>query len=200
MSEDDGRRGFLKRLGLGAVAAWAVGVGGLSSVFAQAGRQRELKAVSLSGFVKLPAAKPEVDCVGDVCVQGADVTIKCVAGCDGCDQCNSLCDQCNGCNACDHGCDPGCNTCNGCNGCDQCDMCNAMCNTCNQCDHGMDRCVVSCDSTCDGCNQGNNQCGVDIDKNGQSDQEQVRALELNIKALEDTLNKRKQALTRLRKG
>ena len=83
--------------------------------------------------------------------------------------------------------------------CDQCDMCNAMCNTCNQCDHGMDRCVVSCDSGCDGCNQGNNQCGVDIDKNGQPDQEQVRALELNIKALEDTLSKRKQALARLRK-
>jgi len=201
MDEGSGRRGFLQRVGLGLLAAWAAGVGGIGSALAQGTTRRPpLKPLTLRGFLKLPAVKPDADCVaGDVCVEGADVTVKCTVACDGCDQCNNDCNTCNGCNVCDHGCDIGCNNCNRCNGCDGCDLCNATCNTCNQCDHGVDACIVSCDSGCDGCNQGNQQCGIDVNNNGIPDDKEVQMMERNLKVLEDTLTRRKQALEKLRK-
>lgn len=197
--EGSGRRSFIQKMGVGFLAAWAASVGGISRVFAQrAGEKPTLKPLTLNGWVKLPAVKPDVDCVaGDMCVEGTDVTVKCTVGCDGCDKCNNECNTCNACNMCDHGCDVGCNNCNKCNGCDGCDLCNATCNTCNQCDHGMDRCVVSCDGNCDGCNQGN-QCNIDVNSNGIEDKREIEMLERNIAALEDTLARRKKALEKLR--
>jgi hypothetical protein len=200
------RRQFVRRLGLGLLSLWAAGITGLSSAVAQVTRTRRtvvprgMKSLSTSGYLKLPARGVKGEgCETDTCNQAGDVELRCTVACDGCDACNSGCDKCNGCNVCDAGCDVGCNNCNRCNGCDGCDMCDAICNTCNQCDHGGDVCVVSCDTGCDGCNQGDQSCGVDIDKNGTPDAQQVQWLEGNIKALEHTLSLRKTALTRLRR-
>jgi hypothetical protein len=199
------RRQFIQRATLAIVAAWSAGLGKIRAAVGQktqvaARKDVSLKPVSVEGF-KLPARKPRTrgnPCEADTCTQAGDVNITCNLACDGCDNCDSGCNTCNGCNGCDASCDPGCNTCNKCNGCDTCNACNGNCNTCNQCDFGQDVCVISCDSSCDGCNSGNTQCGIDIDKNGISDAQQIKSLERSISAFELSLKRKKAALAKLR--
>jgi len=204
MATQGNRRDFFQKCKWGLFSAWAAGVGGLNSLLAapvKRPRKIPIRSLSLTGFIFRPGTKrkPET-CEEDIviCIE-QDIVIKCTNACDGCNACNSNCDACNGCNVCDHGCDPGCNTCNACNACNHCDMCNATCNTCNQCDYAGDFCVQSCDNACDGCH-GSNTCTVDIDKDGKSDREEVKALENSIRAMERTLDWRRSALAKLRRS
>ncbi len=200
----ESRRTFLQSLKWSVFSVWAATVTGASELIASkvpTVKKRVVKSLSLTGYAFQPATRRKRgQCAADVvvCVE-VDVVIKCTTACDGCDRCNTACNTCNACNGCDHGCDPGCNTCNSCNGCNRCDMCDSSCNTCNQCDHGADLCVLHCDSGCDGCH-GSDTCTVDINKNGRKDSEDINALQSSIRAMEMTLERKRTALARLRKG